>query len=220
MNTHADTAGTVRKARVSDRDGLLALINRAFTPEGKPLRDFQREIPYVFERDGRIVGCIGLYPYDVTVGGVTFRGAGVGQVATAPEARGQGVMSALLKAVSAAADRLDFAWLYGDRLRYGRYGWTRGGEVMLYQTFNKYLPEPADSSQVRSIDMEREFAFVREKLLAQDGFPRLTDEELRLLLSSHHYAGRRLGGAYIVTNREGDHVHCAGGDPDELAQLL
>jgi len=81
-----------------DRDELVSVLNAAFSRDETRSLDFLSFLAHAFtpERigdhlirveDGRILGCVGLYPYGLRVRGVSFRAAGVGQVGTLPQAR-------------------------------------------------------------------------------------------------------------------------------------
>ncbi len=135
----------VRQMTIDQRDRAIAVANESFgfTCE------FGRDWPYVWHDgrvdntwvcmvDGEMAGVVGVYPMPVTMGGVEFRSACVGQVSTLPAYRGKGVMSAALRKVTAIMDtEYDFTWLGGDRMRYGRYGWAFGGTKLCYRTYSK-----------------------------------------------------------------------------------
>lgn len=111
----------IRRARASDREELLAMVGSAFAAEGEAPLDFGAIQPHLFVDErighhfirvekGRIVGCVGLYPYPMRIAGVPFRVAGLGQVGTRHEARGRGVMGSILEAVwrEVEAQQYDF----------------------------------------------------------------------------------------------------------------
>jgi len=102
---------TIRRAEVQDREKLLKLLNVQFPGPDNPPMDFLAMTPYLFtddrmdqhfvcDREGELIGCIGVYPYDIQIGKTVFRTAGIGQVVTHTEARGLGIMSATLKKVT------------------------------------------------------------------------------------------------------------------------
>lgn len=215
----ADPAETPALASVIDRafnKALAAQLPHLFTPERVPNH-------IVGEVDGRLVGAVGLYPHQWRCQGVTFDVAGVGQVATLPESRGSGVMSAILQETCRAADRLDFTWLFGDRQRYARYGWVLGGERRVYEFFDKYLPTPPPRDAVTASDAPS----VRERVMESLGrapqsfaFP---EEEVRMIFEGPRGRGWRawlLGQALVLTDSSGETVHFADGAREELALLL
>jgi GNAT superfamily N-acetyltransferase len=61
-----------------------------------------------------ILGGVGCHPFACRLHGRELRLAGIGQVGTAPEAQGRGLMTGLLAHALAVADA-DLFWLYGDR---------------------------------------------------------------------------------------------------------
>ncbi|MHC4986098.1 MAG: GNAT family N-acetyltransferase, partial [Planctomycetota bacterium] len=154
----------VRQVTPDELPTATAVANRAFGFGQEGGFEFKRNIPYVWNADradntwaafdgDEMIGMIGAYPFDVRMAGVDFRATCVGQVGTPAEHRGRGVMSALLTAATAKMDaEVDFAWLGGDRLRYGRFGWAFGGERYSYTTNTRYLPDPPDASAVRAMD--------------------------------------------------------------------
>jgi len=154
----------VRQLTPEELPTAIDVANRAFGFGQEDGFEFLRDIPYVWNADradntwacfdgGEMIGVIGAYPFEVKMAGVSFRATCVGQVGTPEAHRGRGVMSALLTAATAKMDAdVDFAWLGGDRQRYGRFGWAFGGDKYWYQTNARYLPDPPDASTVRPMD--------------------------------------------------------------------
>ncbi len=224
---------SVRRGRPADLAQLAELVDRSFAEEGQENNQVSQWHPHLFtparagdyfiaEMAGRMVATIGLYPYPLRSGQVTFQTAGIGQVATLPEARGKGAMSSLLRAVCQEADHYDFTWLYGDRLRYGRYGWTAGGWTYRFETGRRYLPPPP-AGEVEVFDPERHLDRLQKMLTRLPQSVVMSDEELRLSL--HGQSAQGLYGAFwgrsFVIGRDGGEVVLAGdGDPAELGALL
>jgi hypothetical protein len=194
---------------------FLSFLPRIFTPEriGEHL---------VYLKDGRMLGCVGLYPYEVRVGGVSFQAAGLGQVGTIREARGQGVMTTLLTAICKDADAAgyDFCWLGGDRTRYGRHGWATGGVRMRFYFPARYLPEPPPEADVRPLEPERDFARIRDCIDKDPNTVVVDDLELRRMLESRSTGGWVSGDAFIVHRRGIGNVYMARGATDEIGKLL
>jgi len=143
-------------------------------------------------------------------------------VGTLPECRGRGVMSSILQEVcrSIHEQGMDFAWLGGDRLRYGRYGWARGGFHMRFDFTDRYLPPPPAEGTVRPLDRERDFDLVREAASGAPSTILMPDKELRLRLSAPGM-GWVIGKSFIITDyARDDSVALADGDPEEIALLL
>jgi len=84
---------------------------------------------WIVEEDDRIVSHVGLFPLHIHVGNVGLTAGGIGGVATLPEYRGRGYMSALLRHVIAEMrqKRMPVSVLWGRRQRYGRFGWELAG---------------------------------------------------------------------------------------------
>ncbi len=232
-NLISSTSISVRRGLPADLPQLADLVDRSFAEEGQERSHISQILPHLFtppragdyfiaEMDGRMVATIGLYPYPLRVGEVIFQTAGVGQVCTLPEARGKGAMSSLLRAVCLEADRYDFTWLYGDRLRYGRYGWTAGGCTYRFETGQRYLP-PQPDGEVEAFDPDRHLDRLQAALARLPQSVIMPDDELRLSL--HGQSAQRLQGAFLgrsfVLGRDGGEVVLAGdGDPAELGALL
>ncbi len=220
----------IRQARPDERDALLSVANTSFSRPDRAF-DFASLLPYCFIeqrigdhwlylQDGKILGLVGSYPLTVRMNGVDFRTAGVGQVSTLPEARGAGVMSGLLKAVTAEMDqRYDFTWLWGDRRRYGRYGWAWGGERDVYETHDKYLPQPAPEAEVRPLDAEGDFARVYAAAMRLPYTVHFNETEFRLLLTCKEVAGLAWRDAWVLTRPAG-RVMLADGPAEQVAGLL
>ena len=132
---------TLRRLHAGEMQMLAALLNTAFT--GAPdSRHFEEGLPKmwvdddahmsrhiaVFE-DGVPVGAVGIYPYDVNIGGKNLRFATVGNIGVLREYRGKGYMQALMEAAMDALDALDVdvSRLGGLRTRYERYGYEMCG---------------------------------------------------------------------------------------------
>jgi GNAT superfamily N-acetyltransferase len=229
-----ESTGIVRRARMTDHDEILAIINGVWRqPDGSP-GDIAGGRPFLFgeerisnhwvyEVDGRLWGVLGAYPYDVRFSGVRFRMAGIGQVICVPEFRGRGVMTALLKQAIAGmeADGYDAAWLAGDRRRYGHFGWAPGGRALHFTTNPRYLPDPATvAAEIRPLDIQGEFDRLASTL---DGLPDailIPPLELRQLCAGWKMSGWALRRSFIVVDAKQDHVLFADGEPAEIALLI
>lgn len=227
-----ESRAIVRRARVDDLGEILAIINTVWRkPDGSPGDMASRQphlfhdgrIPdhFVYQVDGRLWGLVGAYPYHVKLSGVTFRMAGIGQVICLPEYRGRGVMTAILKRVIAVLEEegYDAAWLMGDRQRYAHFGWARGGRALHFTTNQRYLPD-ASAAGIRSLDIEREFAQVRDRIYALPYTMLMPDEELHLLFGARKVNGWALRDSFILLNADQDRVLFADGNADEIAVLI
>ena len=231
--TASPVSFTVRRGAPADLPQLVDLADRSFTEEGPPGWQVSKALPHLFtparagdyfiaEMGGQMVATIGLYPYPLRVGKVIFRTAGVGQVCTLPEMRGKGAMSCLLRAVCQEADRYDFTWLYGDRLRYGRYGWTAGGWTYRFETGVRYLPLPPEG-EVEYFDPDRHLERLQAGLARLPQSVIMPDEELRMSLraqSAQKLRGAFWGRSFVLGLEGGREVMVGDGDPAELGALL
>lgn len=216
----------VRPAQVADTAGIAQEINTSFgflldrqLPHlMRPARIGQH---FVAEAEGRIVAVAGCYPHGWRVGSVTFAVAGVGQVSTLPEWRGQGAMSAILNEVVRVAGQQDFAWLGGDRQRYGNYGWAVGGWKYVFDIAEKTLPAPPPAA--RRFDPATDLPLLQAALdrAPQTGvFP---PEELALMFTADRgplYLGWVLGESLLLLHAKRACVLLGEGRTDELSALL
>jgi len=223
----------VRQAEPADREEMMDVLGRAFAgPDGRQ-SDFWTIHPQLFtdERmgdhllcveDRRIVGCVGLYPYDVRVRGLLMRAAGLGQVGTLPEHRGRGVMSTLLRAACEQADAQQYAfvWLGGDRLRYGRYGWATGGARMRFGFRKRYLPDPPPESAVRPLDAAGDSGLLMRYAAADTDTVVAVERELAPVLSAEGAGGWVLRESLVAYRRGVTNVYLGYGQPDEVLALL
>lgn len=197
----------VRQITADERDRAIAVGNESFGFGP----DFGRDWPFLWH-DGRIdntwacfiggkmAGIVGSYPMEVTMGGVKFRSACVGTVSTLPAYRGRGVMSAILRAVTADMDSgiYDFTWLGGDRQRYGRYGWAFGVAKLCYRTNAKCLPAPPDESTVRPLDMARDGDMIWQFTQEMPYGIGFTREEFDMLMSIRNVGGVVSDDAWVI----------------------
>ena len=142
----------IREARIDEFDELLAFLAKAYgyaevdwfaTHYGNI---YQRDLQHIknsliIKDKDRIVSHVGLFPLDVLAGKGVFKVVGIGGVATDPAYRGQGLMGKLLKY---AIDRMQkeeyaFSVLWGDRQRYGNFGWELGGRRLLFTVTSRSL---------------------------------------------------------------------------------
>lgn len=156
-------AFVIRNEKPGDWPSLLQVMSSAF---GYPLQWWGEHYPLLYdesrkndlrhlvaEEEGKIIGSLGIYPDVVRIGGARLKNGGLGGVATLPEARGRGVMSALLEEANRQmiCNGVDISLLGGDRLRYARYGWEPAGYARNLQISANYLR----GSGVKSLPVRR-----------------------------------------------------------------
>ncbi len=132
----------IERASKQDFSELMDLMARCFRvdnprhprfedllPDLYPRADEAMRRHYIIRRAGRIAASVGVYPLDLQIGSVRLCAAGIGAVSTAPEFRGQGLMSALLREIrrDLFADEVPLSWLSGLRDRYAHFGWEKAG---------------------------------------------------------------------------------------------
>lgn len=135
-----------RFATPADRERILDFINMIFSMVRKP-HDFSLLIPKVYGaeveyshihalaiKDGRICGCVAVYPFSLTVAGTELKVGYVGSVSVHPAVRGEGVMKRLMEMQLARArqQKLDMLVLGGQRQRYEYYGFEPCGGTYCY----------------------------------------------------------------------------------------
>jgi len=133
----------IQRLKAEHYDELLNLLNFVFSRKNNREMDFEKEMPKMWGRDdehigkhlgifeeGRLVACIGIYPFDVIVAGQTLRFATTGNIAVHPDFEGKGYMGAMVEKAMDELDRMniDIARLGGLRSRYNRYGFEACGQ--------------------------------------------------------------------------------------------
>ena len=130
---------TIRTLRLEEFDSFMRFLERSYGYR----RDWNdRHAPHllrpepefldrwlVVESEGRVVSAVGAYPLALIAGPARVMTGGIGDVGTLPGERGKGYMSRLLEAT---IDRMrERGWplsaLWGDRQRYGSFGWETCG---------------------------------------------------------------------------------------------
>jgi len=203
-------AETVRQLRPEERDDLMEFLERAYAaPPGTfgggrryPLAHADVECFHVIEKDRRIVSHVGLFPLVLVADGVRITAGGIGAVATHPDERGKGYMARLLEWVIARMTEQDMpiSVLWGDRQRYGNFGWESAGEKTVLAFTSRSLAKygaRADRS-LREV-LPRQAAAVVERLTAGRPFRVETTAPLADILSRR---GNRVwlgDGGYLST---------------------
>ncbi|GAK53643.1 GCN5-related N-acetyltransferase [Candidatus Moduliflexus flocculans] len=91
-------------------------------------RDYDPELAFVAEHDGKIVGHALYYPYHIRVGGETLRAVSLAPIAVHPEYQKQGIGQMLMAVAHqrAAAKGYAFAFLLGHPTYYHKFGYQTG----------------------------------------------------------------------------------------------
>lgn len=136
----------IRKADINDFEPLMRFLEKSYghrrnyfsenyayllkdvfgAGEGEPKGS------YIVENNGKILSHVGLYPLKLVCAGVKITAGGIGNVATHPEARGRGYMGKLLRRAVSDMENGDvpLSVLWGDRQRYGNFGWETAGQKL------------------------------------------------------------------------------------------
>jgi len=95
----------------------------------------------MLEADGEILSHVGTYPIHLALGPAGLTVGGVGNVATHPDHRNRGYMARLMEAsVGRMRDRgWSLSALWGDRQRYGHFGYERCGLRFVVQVSRRSL---------------------------------------------------------------------------------
>ena len=142
-------ADGIRNLRLDEYQAFIRFLDRSFGFARDVFEDgyphLYRPTPelcaasFVMEQDGQIVSHVGVYPLEVEIDGVSWPIAGIGGVATLPEARGKGYMTQLLTTQwpSCASRPTLLSWLGGDRQRYNSFGWEIGRASLRADVFTR-----------------------------------------------------------------------------------
>ena len=124
-------------------DEIIGLMNAVFTRKNGYEVDFQRDIPKMCVRDdenmrkhfgifedGKLVACLGVYPFETIVSGEKMLFSTMGNLVTHWNYEGRGYMTQLLERGEQELNELniDVARLGGLRSRYNRYGFEACGQ--------------------------------------------------------------------------------------------
>lgn len=215
-----------RPAREEEYDDLMRLLERSYEKIREFFQDHHPHIwkrenvqlknRFIIKKDGRIVSHIGLMPLTLIADGKTIEAGGIGGVATDPDFRGSGFMSELLKYTIEAMKERKFpiSVLWGDRQRYGSYGWELAGVKLTTVLTRRNLKK---LSPVEKVDANRyagEENILREIVKLHESEPLRVqrDENTHKLLFAKPgqevwFSRGASGTAYMVT---------AGGDREKL----
>ncbi len=203
-------------ATACDYDDLIAFLNRVvrirmdrqYSHIYKPTRkDMSNN---VIIRDGdRIVSCVGIFPMTLVCGDVRLSVGGIGGVSTEPRYRGQGLMTKLLNnSISMMRRRkYDISILWGDRQRYGRFGWENAGRQYAFNIDRRHVsPGKPRNAKIRRFSNSaadlREIARLHEERELRVLRPR---GQLKSVLNRHTYNTwvSRKDGAFAYVTMKG-----------------
>ena len=137
---------TYRNAKPEEFLDCIDLGNTVFSQSSRP-HNFSRMIPKVYaeyknnafihkvavSEDGRLRAQIACLPQTLSICGYPLRAGFIGTVSVHPRARGEGHMKALMNAwLEEMRETCDLSVLGGQRQRYEYFGYTHGGQQMVY----------------------------------------------------------------------------------------
>jgi predicted N-acetyltransferase YhbS len=161
---------TIRTLRLDELDAFQRLLERCYghrrgfndraSPDLFRADEEATDCWLVVESDGRIVSHVGTYPLEVVLGPARVMTGGIGDVATLPGERGKGYMARLLEAIIARMRErgIPLSALWGDRQRYGSFGWETCGLGYILSLNRRSLErsgvQPAEIEEVDPRDPE------------------------------------------------------------------
>lgn len=137
---------TYRNAKPEEFLDCIDLGNAVFSQSSCP-HNFSRMIPKVYgedknnasihkvavSEDGRLRAQVACLPQTLSICGYPLRAGFIGTVSVHPRARGEGHMKALMNAwIEEMRETCDLSVLGGQRQRYEYFGYTHGGQQMVY----------------------------------------------------------------------------------------
>lgn len=139
-------AERIRKADVNDFENLMRFLEKSYGHRRnyfaenyayllKDVFGAAEDEPkgsYIVEDKGKILSHVGLYPVNIMSDGIKITAGGIGNVATRADARGRGHMGNLLSRAVSDMEKggVFLSVLWGDRHRYGNFGWETAGEKL------------------------------------------------------------------------------------------
>ena len=101
-------------------DQFPAFLPKLYRPDLEPAVN-----SFIAFEDGKMIAAVGHFPVDHVVGDEVVKSIGIGNVACLEEVRGRGHMSRLLKLSlqDMIENGVGFAWLGGDKMRYGHFSY-------------------------------------------------------------------------------------------------
>lgn len=185
--------------------GMAATHGHITGPDPETMANY-----YLVEQDGRLASVLGVFPLETVVGPRRLTLGGIGAVATDDVFRGRGLMSAQLLHAQSEMARKGFplSILWGNRARYGRYGWELAGRQEHFTLEAKRLddiaPHIADAvvdyngseTHRRTIDQ-----LYRQHPLRQERIGTMTAAVLNRTIAEARLVEEASSPAYIVLDR-------------------
>ncbi len=218
-------AEKIRKAEINDFEPLMRFLEKSYGHSRNYFSDNYAYLlkdvfgagekapkgSYIVEKNGEILSHTGLYPIEIVSAGVKLTAGGIGNVATHPEARGRGYMRRLLqRAISdMEAGGVPVSVLWGDRRRYGNFGWETAGEKLKINFTSRSFGQAAVKSRIALEEVEPASAVQEIKKLHKNiSFRAERGKKLKGIISRNnnrvwlspdgYLCGAKEGGALLV----------------------
>ncbi len=163
----------VQRLGKENYDEIIGLMNAVFSRKNGREMNFELELPKMCVRDeesmrkhfgifedGKLVSCIGVYPFETMVYGQKLLFATMGNLVTHWDYEGKGYMTALLKRATQELTDLDVnvARLGGLRSRYNNYGFEacgqRYGFTFTSKNREKKFPALKDDIEFKKVEKD------------------------------------------------------------------
>ena len=222
--SHADSYH-IRQAQPSDIPALTALLNQAFQKDmGTTVALFLQakwatSHSIACTSDDVIVACVGHYAYTLHSDNRTIAAVGIGQVATDPQHRGQGLMRRLMTTALNSHPEAELWWLWGLRPRYRHFGFDLGGSIWHGHIFNKSLPVTTQSPPVET-PLPQLLPQIMQWLSRNRWSCDMSADDVLLLLNGLGIQAITYETSWLLWSPQRQHVLAWFGISDEIGQLL
>ena len=191
----------------------------------------QYENRLILKRNGRIVSHVGIFPLTMKIDNVEVKMGGIGGVATLQEYRGLGYMTKLMNyAIKKMKDeKYPLSILWGDRQRYGHFGYEIVGKKVLFTVSLRSLSVEAKPSEINIVRYRGEKELLDKIIKLHEQEPIIIKRTIRdnkLLYNIPGlivYVGEVNGNSAYIVFESDDPPRTIieyGGKPDVLISLL
>lgn len=181
----------------------------------------------VLKIDSKIVSHVGIFKLMLDINGIKLKVGGIGAVATLQEHRGKGYMSILMREAIKKMKRegYPFSILWGDRQRYGHFGYETAGRGLTVHISSRSLEQEYNPQKVEFQRFYGEEQLLRKIINSHEKEPLkvlrsrrdyeliFNKDDLMTYVSEH--------GSYIsFYHGNPSHFVEVGGDPHDLVSLV
>ena len=197
-------------------DQFPAFLPKLYRPDLEPAVN-----SFIAIEDGKMIAAVGHFPIDHVVGDEVVKSIGIGNVACREEVRGQGHMSRLLELSlqDMIENGIGFAWLSGDKMRYGHFSYEPAALshriVINKRSLNHTVGMDTDYTALEVQPTDNEYLdFIHELFNAQPYHTIRDRAELYNILCSWRYR------PFIIKDSDGNLVGYADKNGDSIAELV